>query len=185
MLTFRTLLGGTAFISLIAFVQPAFAEDPVTKAKTAIEDHQAAAKAKDLADDKAARAKMPPHEKAAVANAAPNRAEAQIAELHDKLHITPEQKDKWDAVAEAMRGSAKDMRDKLTDKAEKVKTKQMSAVDELHAYRDLAQTQADGLKRFIPPFEALYEVMSPAQKKGADEVFEEPRATTKVVAKSP
>jgi len=119
-------------------------------------------------------AEMPKQEQRAVDNAQPERVSNQIAELHAKLHITTDQESKWSEVAEAMTETAKQVRTKLTDRAEKVKTANLTAVDELRAYQDLQQVQYEGVKRLIGPFSTLYDSMSPAQKKSADELFEEP-----------
>jgi len=49
----------------------------------------------------------------------------------------------------------------------------MSAVDDLRSYQKLADAHADGLKKLVPAFEALYNTMSQDQKKTADAVFAE------------
>jgi len=132
-----------------------------------------------FAADTTAPAQMPRQEQHAVDNAQPNRVAAQIKELHNKLQIAPAQEKQWEEVADAMEGTAKEVRTKLTERAEKVKTSSLTAVDELHAYQDLQQVQYDGVKRLVGPFETLYASMSPEQKKNADEVFEEPREEAK------
>ena len=124
-------------------------------------------------------AEMPKQEQRAVDNAQPTRVAAQIKELHDKLHIVPAQEERWSEVAEAMQSTAMEVRTKLTSRAEKVKTVSLTAVDELRAYKDLQQVQYDGVNRLMEPFEKLYDVMSPEQKKNADEVFEQPRMDAK------
>ena len=128
-----------------------------------------------FADDTKSPAEMPRQEQRAVDNAQPTRVADQIKELHDKLHITTAQEKQWEEVADAMRETAKEVRTKLTERADKVKTASLTAVDELHAYQDLQQVQYDGVKRLVGPFETLYASMSSDQKKNADEVFEEPR----------
>jgi hypothetical protein len=128
-----------------------------------------------FAADAKASAEMPRQEQHAVDNAQPARVADQIKELHDKLRITAAQEDKWSDVAEAMTATAKDVRTKLTDRAEKVKTSSLTAVDELRSYQDLQQVQYEGVKRLVGPFSTLYASMSPEQMKNADEIFEEPR----------
>ena len=51
------------------------------------------------------------------------------------------------------------------------KAKAMTAVEDLKSYSEIAQAHADGLKNFIPVFEALYASMSDDQKKDADTLF--------------
>lgn len=47
----------------------------------------------------------------------------------------------------------------------------MNAVEDFKSYGEIAQAHADGIQKFIPVFEALYNSMSDAQKKNADAVF--------------
>jgi Spy/CpxP family protein refolding chaperone len=130
----------------------------------------------------ASASKVPAMEKNAVDNAA--RIDNHIKELHDKLKITSEQESKWKDVADAMRKTAKEVRDKLSDRDEKDKTSTVTAVDQLKAYAAIQEAQYDGAKRLIDPFEDLYKVMSPEQKKDADELFAQPRETSKAVGAS-
>jgi hypothetical protein len=101
-----------------------------------------------------------------------DRVEDRIADLHKKLHITAQQTAQWDNVAQVMRDNAKTIREILTDKSQNAKT--MSAVDDLHSYRELAQAHVDGLAQLIPVFETLYAGMSGDQKKTADAMFRQP-----------
>ena len=171
-----TLLTGAALLSVVAYVgvSSALAADPAP-ARTVL-----AGADKVPAVAGAPAAKMPKQEQRAVDNASPARVKAQITELHDKLHITSAQEGKWEEVAEAMRATAKEMRTKLTDRSEKVKTASLTAIDELRAYQDLQQVQYDGVKRLVDQFEKLYGVMTPDQKMNADAVFAQPtmRAAT-------
>lgn len=98
-----------------------------------------------------------------------DRVEAHIEQLHQELKITPEQQPQWDTLAQAMRDNAHQMQALLQERAKNVKT--ASAVDDLKSYEALADAHADGLKKFVPAFEALYASMSDDQKKTADAVF--------------
>ncbi len=126
--------------------------------------------------------KMPEMAKDAVDNTA--RVEAHIKELHDKLKITSAQESKWKDVADAMRKTSKEVREKLTDRAEKDKTAAVTAVDELKYYEALQQVQYDGAKRLLDPFEDLYKDMSDAQKKDADALFAQRHETAMAVGAS-
>jgi len=44
-------------------------------------------------------------------------------------------------------------------------------VDDLQSYAAIADAHADGLKKLIPAFQALYTAMSDDQKKTADMLF--------------
>lgn len=100
-----------------------------------------------------------------------DRAEVRIKELHDKLRITAAQEDLWGTVAQTMRETGKAFHDSVTDRSARLKT--MTAVDDLKSFQIIADQHAEGLKRLIPAFEALYDSMSPEQKKNADKVFGE------------
>ena len=112
----------------------------------------------------------------AFASARPSRVEhveARIKELQAKLHITPTQEALWQNVTQIMRDNAQTM-DALTQaRTDKVKT--MTAVDNLQSYSVIVEAHAEGLKKFVPAFEALYASMSDAQKHQADNVFREYR----------
>ena len=97
--------------------------------------------------------------------------EARIADLHKKLGITADEESLWTDVAQAMRDSAKKMRESIAARSAKLKA--MTAVDDLRSYRVIAEEHAEGLKHLIPAFEALYSKMTPAQQAKADHVFAE------------
>ena len=98
-----------------------------------------------------------------------DRVEARINDLHSKLGITPEQEDLWKNVAQVMRDNAKTTEALTKARAEKAKT--MTATDDLKSYGEIAEAHADGIRKFIPVFEALYNTMSDDQKKNADAIF--------------
>ena len=111
----------------------------------------------------------------AAATAAPGRAgpmaqvETRIKDLHRRLHITPAQEAAWSSVAEVMRDNAKTMESLAHERYENAA--KMTAVDDLRSYSALADAHADGLKKFIPAFQQLYDSMSDKQKKNADALF--------------
>lgn len=95
--------------------------------------------------------------------------EARIKTLHSQLHITAEQEPAWNPVAQVMRDNAKTMLEFRRQKAEKQNA--ASAVDALKSYASIIDAHADGVRKFIPIFQALYDSMPEAQKKIADTVF--------------
>ncbi len=97
------------------------------------------------------------------------RIEKRIKKLHADLKITPAQETLWNNVAQVMRENHEQM-DKLT-KAREKGAKTMTAVEDLKSYSEIIDANAVGLKKFIPPFEALYASMSDEQKKNADTFF--------------
>ncbi len=98
-----------------------------------------------------------------------DRVEARINDLHTKLKITPEQEEQWKKVAEVMRDNASRIEETSKVRAEKAGT--MTAVEDLKAYGDIADVHAEGIKKFVSAFEPLYNSMSDAQKKNADNIF--------------
>jgi protein CpxP len=97
------------------------------------------------------------------------RVEDRIKMLYAKLKITPEQEALWENVTKVMRENAVTMEALIKERTEKTGTQ--NAVDDLKSYSAIAESHADGLKKFIPAFEPLYASMSDAQKKDADTLF--------------
>jgi hypothetical protein len=111
-----------------------------------------------------------PHaKKHAAAVSHSQRVEARISELRSKLNISQEQEPKWTELTQIMRANAQNL-DKLTQ-ARRQST-DMTAVEDLQSYSEIADAHAEGLRRFVPVFTALYESMSEPQKKQADALFD-------------
>jgi predicted small secreted protein len=108
----------------------------------------------------------------AAASAKDTRVEARIKSLHDRLKITSAEEPQWSGVAQAMRDNARQMQGAIEQRRE---ARNMTAVDDLKAYQTMADTHAQGLKKLIPAFQALYDSMSDDQKKKADAIFGESR----------
>lgn len=106
---------------------------------------------------------------AAEKDAHQDRVELRIKDMHAKLNITPAQEEQWGKVAQVMTEDAKTM-DKLTQ-ARVEHAKDMTAIDDLKSYSEITDAHADGVKKLIPVFTALYDSMSDAQKKVADTLF--------------
>jgi hypothetical protein len=95
--------------------------------------------------------------------------ETRIKTLHSQLRITAAQEPAWNNVAQVMRDNAKTMSDLRRQQTESEKS--ASAPDMLNAYAKMIDAHADGIHKFIPIFQTLYDSMSEAQKKTADAVF--------------
>jgi hypothetical protein len=95
--------------------------------------------------------------------------EARIKDLHARLKITPAQEDLWNNVTQVMRENAKAMDALRKARSEKAQT--MTAVEDFKTYGEMTEVHADGIKKFVPVFSALYDSMSDAQKKNADTIF--------------
>lgn len=95
--------------------------------------------------------------------------EARIKDLHSRLHITEAQKTQWDNLAQVMRENAQAMVDLKKQRAADAKS--MTAVDVVKSYSEVIQAHEDGMKKFVPAFEDLYNSLSDSQKKIADSMF--------------
>jgi LTXXQ motif family protein len=103
------------------------------------------------------------------ASRALDRVENRIKELHYRLNIAAAQESLWGTVAQTMRDNAATLHASLADQLAKRDT--MTAIDDLKSFQIIADEHSNGLKKFIPAFEALYASMTPAQQKQADRVF--------------
>ena len=95
--------------------------------------------------------------------------EARIKQLHGSLKITVAQEELWNNLTQVMRENAKDMDALTKDSAEN--TKAMNAVEHMKFHNHITEVHLDQMKKFIPPFEALYASMSDEQKKNTDTIF--------------
>jgi hypothetical protein len=98
-----------------------------------------------------------------------DRTEERIKQLYVALKIKPEQEELWKAFTQVMRENAKTMDELNLARAEKSNT--MNAVEDLKSYSEIVQAHAEGLKKYVASFEALYASMSDEQKKNADLLF--------------
>jgi len=97
------------------------------------------------------------------------RVEARIKQLHAQLKITSAQEDQWNAFTQVMHENAQAMQSQIDQRLQNQRT--MTALDDLSSYAEITGTHADGIKKLVPAFQALYDSMSPEQKKNADTVF--------------
>ena len=96
----------------------------------------------------------------------PQNVEASIAQLRQKLQITPAQEAPFSTVANVMRDNAR-----LEASAPQQPPANATAVDDLRAFIKYSELELSGLKKMLPALESLYATLSPAQKKAADAVF--------------
>jgi protein CpxP len=92
--------------------------------------------------------------------------EANISELHQKLQITPAQEAQFSAVANIMRENAR-----AEASAPQAPPQNATAVEVVRADIRYAEVELAGMKKFLPALDALYAILSPAQKKTADALF--------------
>ena len=149
---------GIVALTAVLLVVPAFAQAPSAPTPTPA---PSAAPTPAPAPPKAAPAKPTSRRLSAV--------EAHIRSLHARLHVTAAQEPQWEQVAAAMRENSETIDKMVRERNAKLRT--MNAVENLQTYAAIADAHADGLKKLVPAFDSLYQVMSPAQKKNADAVF--------------
>jgi hypothetical protein len=98
-----------------------------------------------------------------------DRTELRIKDMHAKLIITSAQEEQWAKVAQAMLDDAK-----TTDALTQIRVdhaKDMTAIDDLKSFGEIADAYANGIKKMTAVFADLYASMSDAQKKEADAFF--------------
>src|SRR5215468_11140969 len=92
--------------------------------------------------------------------------EARIKEMHARLNLTPDQEPLWQHVTQVMEDNAQRLDALIQARIDQAKT--MTAVDDLQSYKAITEAHAEGMKRLLPAFEALYASMSDTQKRTAD-----------------
>ncbi len=92
-----------------------------------------------------------------------------IQHLHDSLKITQSQELLWQPVAKVMRENAATLSALAKTRAEHADT--ANAIDDLRSYVEISEAHADGTRRLLPAFEALYNSMSNEQKQKTDLEF--------------
>jgi LTXXQ motif family protein len=97
--------------------------------------------------------------------------EQRITNLHSSLNITASEEADWNGVTKAMRNNARVMEKLVAEKSTK-DTTGMTAMDDLKTYGKFAQAHVEGLKSLTVSFARLYQAMPAAQKKIADQVFQ-------------
>jgi len=95
--------------------------------------------------------------------------EARIKQLNEALKITEDQEALWTGLTQVMRDNAREM-DTLT-KDRRENSKAMNAVENMKFNAQVTEARLAQIKKFIPPFEALYTSMSDEQKKVTDTIF--------------
>jgi len=114
----------------------------------------------------------PQSQAAAKAEEKAETVEQRITDLHAALQITPQEESKWTRVAQVMRENAAAMQ-KLASEKDSQAAEGMTAVEDLRTYEKFAEAHVAGLKKLTASFDTLYNSMPAAQKKVADQVFQD------------
>lgn len=96
--------------------------------------------------------------------------DAHIKTLHNQLKITPAEEADWAQFATVMRANAYDMNQAFQARSN---VGSMTAPANMQSYAGLAQVHADGMQKLSAAFQTLYDTFPDAQKKIADEVFQD------------
>ena len=92
-----------------------------------------------------------------------------IRTLQSQLGITQAEMPLWSAFAQAMRDNAASTDALFARRADAVA--EMSAVDNMHSYAQIARNYADNTERLATAFDSLYASLSDVQKHAADNLF--------------
>jgi protein CpxP len=113
----------------------------------------------------------PPPAQAAPSPATPadDAVSKRITQLHAALQITAGEEAQWGAFADVMRDNAHKMDQTYKDRAAKYAN--LSALENMQSYAQIAQEHAEDVQRLVTAFQPLYAAMPDAQKKIADQVF--------------
>jgi hypothetical protein len=125
--------------------------------------HRTTAMAAPMLDGPAPGHRAPPLLPAQAPPPAPN-IEANIAQLHQRLQITPAQEPRFEALANVMRQNARMMPNAPPPVS-------LNPIQALRFAIQTGEQELVGLKRMLPALEALYASLSPMQKVTADQVF--------------
>ena len=115
----------------------------------------------------------PPGKPPEAAPAQGNEIESQITDLQKKMRITTAQQPLFDAFTQVMRQNAQALDAVMRQQEQKSGT---TAVDDLRVSAQLAEAEAEGLKRLLPAFQSLYDSLPDPQKRLADAAMRQPAA---------
>ncbi len=101
---------------------------------------------------------------------ASERIESHIADLHRRLAITPAQEPLWAAFADVMRANGKAVEQNFRDS--QARGGAPTAVEDMRNYAAATRLHADNVDRLLPPFERLYDAMSPDQRRVTDQTLQ-------------
>lgn len=117
---------------------------------------------------------IPVFAQAAPSHAAPSpaaRVDVHIAHLRTQLGITAGETPQWDALASVMRDNAESMQRLYRRRTARIA--HMDAMQILESYRSFARLHVAALDRLVPAFRHLYAVLTPAQRRTADDLFQD------------
>ncbi len=102
-----------------------------------------------------------------------------LAQLHQKLGITPAEEGAWSQFAQASTQNATQLDAQYRDRAAQLGS--MNAVQTMQSFAKIQTKQAEDMTNLVPQFQQLYAALSPAQQQAADAMFRDTaeRASTR------
>jgi protein CpxP len=100
---------------------------------------------------------------------AESRVDERITQMHQRLKITPEQQQGWDAFAQVMRDNVSATSEAYQKRQASIAT--MSAPENMQNFAQIEQARAQGVQNLAAAFQTLYGTLSDEQKKTADAMF--------------
>jgi periplasmic protein CpxP/Spy len=97
------------------------------------------------------------------------RVNQRIAQMHQRLKITPDQEATWNGFAQVMRENVTSNDHAYRARSASIAT--MSAPDNMRNFAEIEQARAQGIQNLAAAFQTLYDGMSDGQKKTADTLF--------------
>jgi hypothetical protein len=97
------------------------------------------------------------------------RIDMRIERMHERLKITPAQEILWRKMALVMRSNSERIEPLIKIRA--ARPEPFSAIADLQSYDEINEVHAEGIRQFTPCFNALYDTMSPMQRRAADDLF--------------
>ncbi len=95
--------------------------------------------------------------------------ERYLTQLRTQLGVKSALQPQWDAFAQLTRGNANELQDRFTQRGANLG--RMSAAENMAEYAQISELHSQQLLRLATAFRALYDAMTPDQKRGADAVF--------------
>jgi len=123
------------------------------------------------AQDAKPKAKAKPEQMEQYGPMPPELIEKRIAHLRGQMKITAPLEAAWNDFAQVMRDNSNRMNALIGKWRKDIEKK--TALEKLKLHEEIAEEQAQAMRKLVTSFETLYNAMSEEQKKIADKVFDQ------------
>jgi periplasmic protein CpxP/Spy len=93
-------------------------------------------------------------------------ARRRLAQLHERLAITPNEEPAWSSFARTSMENARRIDDMFRERAERVST--MDAAQNLRSWANIQTAESQDFQQLVPTFDTLYQALTPQQRQMAD-----------------